>query len=142
MGRDTYPDIEPRGCESLLHGGGPVGAVLRTGLLALEQQVQPHEGGHQQEGADAEAVSPAAVTRDTVEIELDGDWVQAVDIAGITPEPQEQVVTPYGLCLAVSAEPGAEVDIQITYRASEIGNVDAGVRFQDDTVPFRQFVYP
>jgi hypothetical protein len=88
------------------------------------------------------ALAPAAVTGDSVEVQLAEEWVRSVDISGITPEPQEQVATPYGVRLKVSAEPGAEVHIQIVFRASQIGPVDAGIRFDDQTVPFGQFVYP
>jgi hypothetical protein len=65
---------------------------------------------------------------DSVAVELTDDWVRSVDISGITPEPQEQAATAYGLRLTVAAEPGAEVSIQIAFRASQIDKIDAGIR--------------
>jgi hypothetical protein len=87
-------------------------------------------------------LSSAAVTGDSVDVELDGDWVQAMDITGIHPQPQEQTPTPYGVRLSIPTEPGAEVSIQITFRPSDMGPIDGGVRFNGETVVFDQFVYP
>jgi len=86
--------------------------------------------------------APAAVTGRSVDFELARAWVEAVDIANITPEPQQQVATSYGLRLTVSAEPGAEAVVQISYRAGDAGPVDGGVRWADETIPFSQLIYP
>jgi hypothetical protein len=123
-------------------GPGPLSSTTATSddqLVEVEHQRFRHL-----EADDMLTVvlAPAAVTGDTVEVELAQDWVQSVDISGIAPEPQEQVATSYGVRLVVSSEAGSEVTIQIAFRATRIGIVDAGVRFQGQTTTFRQLTYP
>lgn len=125
-----------------LLGPGPLSyatASSADGLLEVDYQRFTHLE------ADDEVVvtvSASAVTGGSVDVEIAEAWVRAVDIASIVPEPMEQVATPYGLRLTMSAEPAADVNIRITFRASDIGKVDAGVRFDGDTVSFGQFIYP
>jgi hypothetical protein len=87
-------------------------------------------------------LAPEAVSGDSVNVEIDGHWVRAVDIQGISPQPQEEVETPYGLRLTFPVTPGAGVSVQINFRAQQIGSIDGGVRFEGQTVAFDQFVYP
>ncbi|WP_324277335.1 hypothetical protein [Blastococcus brunescens] len=65
-----------------------------------------------------------------------------MDVTGISPEPQEQVMTPYGLRLTFATEPGTELSAEIAFRAHAYGSVEGGVRFDGRTVSFDQFVYP
>jgi hypothetical protein len=125
-----------------LLGPGPLSATTvasEDGLVEVEYQRFAHL-----EADDLITISlaPATVTGDSVELQLAEDWVRSVDISGITPTPAEQVATDYGVRLSMSTEPGAELTIQITFRASRIGPIDAGVRFEDRTVRFDQLVYP
>jgi hypothetical protein len=125
-----------------LLGRGPLSwatATSQDGLVEVDYQRFTHL---EADDMISIVVAPAAVTGDTVEIELAEEWLRSVEVRGMTPEPQEQVATPYGVRLTVSAEPGSEVSIQIGFRATEIGSVDAGIRFQDQTLPFDQFTYP
>jgi hypothetical protein len=125
-----------------LLGPGPLSsatAVTDDGLAQVEYQ----RFGHlEADDALTVVVAPAAVTDDSVDVELAADWVRSVDISSIVPEPQEQVATPYGLRLTVAAEPGSRVTVQIAFRAMRVGVVDAGFRFDGQTVPFQPFVYP
>lgn len=123
-------------------GPGPLSATTATSddqLLEVEHQRFRHL---EADDMITVVLAPAAVTGDAVEVELAQDWVRSVDISGITPEPQEQVATSYGLRLAVSSEPSSQVTIRIAFRATRIGIVDAGVRFQGRTTTFRQITYP
>ena len=86
--------------------------------------------------------APAAVTDRSISLELAQEWVEAVDIDTITPQPDQQVATPYGLRLTVATEPGTEVTVQISYRAGDAGPIDAGVRHAGVTIPFHQLIYP
>jgi hypothetical protein len=126
----------------LLGGPGPLSwttARGADGLLQVEYQRFSHL-----EADDLLTVrlAPDAITSDSVHVELAGSWMQSVDITGITPEPQEQITTPYGARLAFATEPGAELSVQIAFRADEMGTIDGGVRFEGETVAFGQFVYP
>lgn len=123
-------------------GPGPLSSTTATSddrLVEVEHQRFRH-----MEADDMLTVvlAPAAVSAGTVEIELAQDWVESVDVSGIVPEPQEQVATRYGLRLVVSSEPDSEVTIRIAFRATRVGVVDAGVRFQEQTTTFRQITYP
>ena len=126
----------------LLGGPGPfswTSATGNDGVLEVEYQ----RFGHLEADAVVTVtVAPDAVTSDAVDVDLAGSWVRSMDINGITPEPQEQVTTPFGLRLTFATEPGAELSVQIAYRAAAMGSVDGGVRFEDQTVTFDQFVYP
>lgn len=126
----------------LLGGPGPFSWTTATGADgALEVEYQRF--GHvEADDVVSITVAPEAVTNDSVEVELADRWVQAVDISAITPEPKEQLSTPYGLRLTFATEPGARLSVQVAYRAAAIGGVDGGVRLDDETVAFDQFVYP
>lgn len=124
-----------------LLGPGPLSRTTATSEDGLVEVSYQRFGHLEADDMIRIVVAPAAVTGDSVEVQLAQDWVRSVDISGITPEPTDQVATPYGVRLAVAAEPGAEVAIQITFRASELGPIAAGVRFEDQRVSFRQFVY-
>lgn len=125
-----------------LLGPGPLsGATAATDDGGAEVQYQRF--GHLEADDEITVVlSPAAVTDDSVDVELAADWLRSVDVTGISPEPQEQVATPYGVRLTVAAEPGSRVRLQIAFRAIRMGSIDAGFRFEDQTVPFHQFIYP
>lgn len=125
-----------------LLGRGPFSwssATGREGRLQVEYQHFTHLEADDRVTA---VVAAEAVTGDSVDFELAGSWVQSMDISGITPEPEEQVATPYGVRLTFATEPGTELSVGITFRAGEIGRVDGGVLFEGETVPFDQFVYP
>jgi hypothetical protein len=125
-----------------LLGPGPLSwatAASDDGLVEVEYQRFTHL---EADDMITVGLAPAAVTGDTVDVELAQDWVQSVDISGITPEPQEQVASAYGVRLTVATEPGSEVRLQIAFRASEMGRVEAGIRSAGRDVPFGHFVYP
>ena len=125
-----------------LLGPGPLSwthATAANGLVRVDYQ----RFGHL-EADDKLTITfaPAAVTDKSISLELAEEWVEAVDIAAITPQPDQQVATPYGLRLTISTEAGAEVTVLISYRAGDAGPIEAGVRHADQTIPFRQFIYP
>jgi hypothetical protein len=84
----------------------------------------------------------SAVTSDSIDVEIAHEWFSAVDVAGISPDPADQVATDYGIRMTVATEPSADVTIDIAFRAREVGPLHAGVRFEGQVVPFRQLVYP
>lgn len=125
-----------------LLGGGPWSWSTAT---TADGQVQVHYERFAHLEADDQltvTVSSEAVTGDSVDVEIAEGWLRAVDVDGIVPEPMEQVTTPYGLRLTMSAEPGTDLRIRIYFRATDLGKVDAGVRFEGDTATFGQLIYP
>lgn len=126
----------------LLGGPGPLSwAQARSpqGLFVVEYQRFAHV---QADDLMTVTLEPAAVTGDSADVQLDGDWVRSVEITSVTPQPTEQVSTPYGLRLVLPVEGGAVVPIQIAFRASDLGWSHGGVRVENETVSFRQFVFP
>jgi hypothetical protein len=87
-------------------------------------------------------VDAAAVTGAQVDLELSAAWIGAVDVAGMTPEPAEQIHTGEGVVLRLPAEPGAPVTVRIDFRVSSFGRLNGWARAAGTDVPFRQFVYP
>lgn len=125
-----------------LLGPGPLSWTTATSADSLVEVRYQRFGHLEADDTITVVLAPTAVTGDSVDVELAQDWVRSVDISGITPEPMEQVATDYGVRLTLATEPGAEVDLQIAFRASQIGPIDAGVRFEDRTLSFGQFIYP
>jgi hypothetical protein len=126
----------------LLGGPGPLSWTTATGADGALQVEYQRLGHFEADEVVTVTVASAAVTGDSVDVELAGGWLQAVDVRGITPEPREQLATPYGLRLTFATEPGAELSVQMTYRPAAIGNLYGGVRLEGETVGFGQFVYP
>jgi hypothetical protein len=87
-------------------------------------------------------VAGAAVASDSVEVELAAEWVAAVDLQSIVPQPDMETSTADGLLLEVAAQPGSPVTIQITYRASTVGPIDGAARLDEATASFDQLIYP
>ncbi len=87
-------------------------------------------------------VDATAVTSDSVGIGLSRDWVDAVDIQSIVPQPDSGTSTPAELRLQLSARPGSAVTVRITYRASAVGVLNGVVRQRGSAVSFAQLVYP
>jgi hypothetical protein len=130
------------GLLGLLGGPGVLSSSTATGADGALQVEYQRLGHLEADDVVNVTVAPDAVTGDSVDVDLAGSWVQAMDIDGITPEPQEQVTTPYGLRLTFATEPGTELAIQIAFRADDVGSIDGELRFEDETVAFDQFVYP
>jgi hypothetical protein len=87
-------------------------------------------------------IDGVAVSGSQVDLELSAAWIGAVDIAGMTPDPAEQVHTGEGVVLRLPAQPGAPVTIRIDFRTSSFGRLTGWVRASGTEVTFRQFVYP
>ena len=73
---------------------------------------------------------------------LTGDWVHAVDLRGIVPEPGEQVSTGEGLRLLFPVAGASEVHLAISYRAQRIGVLRGGVSALGGSLEFWQVVLP
>ncbi|HWH28620.1 MAG TPA: hypothetical protein VNU26_06590 [Mycobacteriales bacterium] len=125
-----------------LLGPGPLSGRTATSVDGLVEVRYQRFGHLEADDLMTVVLAPAAVTGESADVELAEDWLRSVDISGITPEPMEQVATDYGVRLTVATEPGAPVDLQITFRASQIGPIDAGVRFEGRALSFGQFIYP
>jgi hypothetical protein len=125
-----------------LLGPGPLSwttARSEQGLLEVEFQRFSHL-----EADDLLTVtaSGGAAQGDTVDLVFGLDWVRAVTITDITPQPSDQTLTPEGLRLTLPVERGADVPIQIAFRPSDVGRADGVVAVEGDSVTFGQFVYP
>ena len=83
-----------------------------------------------------------AVQSGTAELLLGGDWIQAVTVMGITPQPSEATLTPEGLRLSVPVQGGTDVPVQIEFRASDIGLTDGLVAADGERATFNHFVFP
>jgi hypothetical protein len=126
----------------LLGGPGPFSWTTATGADGALRVEYQRLGHFEADEVVTLTVAPAAVTGDSVDLELAGAWVRGVDLRGVSPEPQEQVTTTYGLRLTFATEPGAELSVQVAYRPAEVGSLHGGVRLEGESVDFGQFVYP
>lgn len=87
-------------------------------------------------------VGSDAVQGDTFEVTLTGDWVEAADLNGITPEPSEQMSTPQGLVLQIPVQDPADAHVGLSFRATSFGRLHATVTVGSESAQFSQLVWP
>jgi hypothetical protein len=87
-------------------------------------------------------IDGAAVTDDTITLTLDHGWAQAVEISGITPEPESETSGSEGLELEFNSTPGTPVLLQVRYQPNEMGSMRLDASVADETASFTQFVIP
>jgi hypothetical protein len=87
-------------------------------------------------------VAPDAVEAGAFEVTLTGDWVEAADLQGITPQPSEQRSTPQGVVLQVPVEDPADAHVQLSFRAQSVGRLHATVTAGGESARFTQLVWP
>jgi hypothetical protein len=79
-----------------------------------------------------------------VEVVLSGTFLRAVEITGITPEPEKQEARPDGaIALVFERAPGAgDFGVTIDYEIVEAGRHKGRVEHAGDAVEFATFAYP
>jgi hypothetical protein len=87
-------------------------------------------------------IDPRAVTGNSVALVVDPEWVAAMDINSVTPQPDSETATPEGLELTIATTPGAHTTVTFTYRPTRIGRVDGGMALDGDRVAVSQLVLP
>lgn len=125
-----------------LLGPGPLSWATERGgggLLTVEHQ---RVGHLEADDLLTMTLEPDAVTESTVTVVLSQSWVDAVDIDGITPQPDSETSTAAGLELEIATTPGTPLTIHVAYRPSAVGPADGSATIEGDRVAFRQFIIP
>lgn len=125
-----------------LLGPGPLSAahaLSPSGRVSVDYQRIAHR-----EADDTVTIEVGRDARDTgpLTILLGGDWLEELDLRGITPEPAEQVGTPDGLELTIPTSGSGRVRVVLALRTGAIGSTHATVRVGGEDVSFTQFVLP
>jgi hypothetical protein len=125
-----------------LLGPGPLSAGQArspSGRVSVHYQRVAHR-----EADDTVTIELARDAGDTalLTIGLGGDWLEELDLRGITPEPSEQVGTPDGLELRIPTSGSGRVRVVLALRTGDLGTTHATVRVGGEDVSFTQFVLP
>lgn len=123
--------------------------LFGNGLLSRAVRVDgPLEVVHQRfarSGAAAPldvTVAPGAAVAGTVDVLVAEEYLGAVDVQSVSPEPDSTSVAPGFLVLTFPVEPDAELRVRFSVQAEDVGTVRGTVRAGGASVSFAQFVYP
>lgn len=83
-----------------------------------------------------------AVEDGTVTVGIRGSWPAGVDLQSITPEPSEQSAVPGGVILEFAVEEVGDLAATVSYRAQDLGKLDAEVSVGEDSATLTQLVLP
>ena len=110
------------------------------GRLAVEYERFARRGGDNVLRLEITGQSGA----DSLSLWLDRQYVEAMKVDGISPEPQEQVVAVDRYVYSWSHEPDVTLRVTFDFTVSDIGGLTgaAGLEGSDVVVGFDQFLYP
>lgn len=123
-------------------GTGPLSsgrAASASGSLALEYQRVTHRAADDTLALEVERTAQGA---EPLIVSLGGDWLEALDLRGITPEPAEQAGTPEGLELTIPMKGSGRVRIVLSVRTAAVGLTRGHVRVEGEEITFAQLVLP
>lgn len=123
-----------------LLGPGPLGQLrLATPDDALRLEAPRFMRHHSQAQLDLFLQATGRELR----LRVSNDWLDAVDLDGLRPEPSEVVAEDGALRLHFDAEPGARLPLRVTIRPARPGSLDGWVSVDDGPrLSFSQFVHP
>lgn len=114
-------------------GGFGYGPVSSVALAAGDADVEYTRIVHRENDDDLRVRGPGTTIR------LTGEWVQAVDLEQVMPEPESMAADADSLTLEF-AQPGLHVTI--TYRAQQLGPLTGGVEVGEQRFALEQVVLP
>lgn len=123
-------------------GSGPVSWTSSTssgGGIVLDHQ---RAIGHNADQQVTLHLGATTVREGKVEVELSGDWVHAVRVDAVTPEPSAQRTLPDGVLLEFEAGSTSSTVVTLYYRAFRYGSQEAEIAVGDDRLDFTQWVLP
>lgn len=125
-----------------LLGPGPLGwttAETSGGLLAVEYQRVVH---HEADESLTFTFSPEAVQDQQVTLEVTGDWLQGIDLQGISPTPSSEKLTRDGAVFEWDVEQPGALEVIVTYRPQGYLVLDADLAVEQDRLTLSQTVLP
>lgn len=123
-------------------GHGPASWTSTTssqgGIVLDHQRVARHNADEQV----TLHLGTSTVRDGRIELEVLGDWVQAVRVDSLVPEPSAQRSVPGGLLLEFEADAVAPTVVTLYYRAFRYGSQEAEISAGGDRLGFTQWVLP
>lgn len=87
-------------------------------------------------------VAGRLVDAGSIDLALARQWVERVDVRGVTPQPFAQIQAADGLVWRLPTRPGAALTVTVRYRPDDVGPLHGWARVAGATASFDQFVYP
>jgi hypothetical protein len=125
-----------------LLGDGPISSTRasgQAGVVTVEHNQVIHH-------ASAESLTivltPEAIERGRIAVDVTGDWAQGMDVDSIRPTPVQQSLLADGVRWEWLVAEAGRTTVTIGYQAEQHGLVEGTVRVLHDEVSFSQFVMP
>ncbi|MEI2784358.1 MAG: hypothetical protein V9E82_01450 [Candidatus Nanopelagicales bacterium] len=116
-----------------LVGGFGYGPVSSVEVMAGDADVQYTRIVHRENDDDLRVNGPGTTIR------LTGDWVQAVDIEQVVPEPESMAADADSMTMEFAK---AGLHVNISYRAQQLGPLTGAVHLEGQSFELQQVVLP
>ncbi|MFP5334867.1 MAG: hypothetical protein ACLGIV_06090 [Actinomycetes bacterium] len=125
-----------------LLGPGPLSwttAESSNGVVAVDYQRVVH---HEADEALTLTFTPEAVQDQQVTLELTGDWLEGIELQGISPAPSSEQLTRDGAVLEWDVDQPGSLEVTVTYRPQRYAALDADLAVRQDRLTLSQLVLP